>query len=103
MDPEDRKCCCRSAETAQRDARDLERRIVTVTIDTEHCVICNACESICPEVFSCREDGAVLTATAAEHFTAKRDMIEKAVVHCCVEVISVRYADGTTTDPSARS
>jgi len=77
---------------------DPQRRIVRVWIE-EGCLICQACESACPSVFSVGDDTAVVRPDAAQWFESQRELIERAYDHCCVEVIMIEYADGTRMEP----
>jgi len=87
--------CCAERQRPAPPPRDPARRIVRVRI-TDGCTVCGACEVTCPEVFTVLDDGAVLVATASEHFEAKRLEIEEAVDGCPMEVLRIHYDDGTT-------
>ena len=58
-------------------------------------MVCNACETTCPSVFSVLEGGAIMRTDAARWFESQRELIEEAYDGCCVEVIRIEYADGS--------
>lgn len=53
------------------------------------CIICDACETTCPEVFEVKEDSCVVKPEAAspEFLRDKTEAIELAAEECPVEVI----------------
>jgi len=82
--------------------------IVKVWIE-EGCIVCNACEAECPEVFhvtdtSCNINGAVradgidsenrdeMSELLEEHQTGLEAAIEAAIAGCPVEVIKIEKA-----------
>ena len=74
---------------------DPRERIVRVWIEKE-CLICQACETICPSVFAVDDDTARIRPGAEQWFESQRQLIEEAYDGCCVEVIRIEYADGST-------
>lgn len=67
-----------------------QRRIAKVWVE-EGCLICQACEMVCPAVFVV-EDTSMVRPDASIHFDSQRDAIEEAKEACCVEVIKIEYA-----------
>ena len=56
------------------------------------CLLCGACEVVCPEVFVVGAQGVVIRADAAAVYASQRAAIEEASENCCVEVIRLVYA-----------
>jgi len=86
-----RKCCVQSAAKVQLPP---DRRIAKVWIE-DGCLICNACEATCPQVFKTLDDHAIVLAGSESSFVDCRDAIEQAAIGCCVAVIRVQYDDGS--------
>ncbi len=89
-----RKPIPRSVEVASLGVQphielDPQRRIAKVWIE-EGCLICGACEVICPAVFTV-QDTSIVRSEAAIHYDSQRDAIEEAKDGCCVEVIKIEY------------
>jgi ferredoxin len=58
------------------------------------CIICGLCEDTCPQVFSVRNETAVIRQSAEQFYQSQAERIELAAVECPVAVIKVRRAKG---------
>lgn len=78
-------------------------RIVAVEIEAEHCVICETCAHVCPDVFEVIEDGPIAHARVRpagdQLFKSHQSQIEDAAYSCCVDIITITYDDGVTRPP----
>jgi ferredoxin len=79
-----------AATPTEENTNGSERRIKRVWIE-EGCMICNACETTAPQVFSVTEDTAILRPQAKQFFISDKDRIEEAAEGCCTEVIKIEY------------
>ncbi len=67
------------------------------------CMICNACATICPEVFYLSPEknaeggweSAIVKDGAGKYYASKRKEIHDAAEGCCVAVIKIEYSDGS--------
>jgi ferredoxin len=82
------------AVLAPAESLNPNRKIARVWIE-QGCVICNACETTCPSVFTVSEETASIRPGGKQLFESLRDQIEEAHDGCCVEVIKIEYADGS--------
>jgi ferredoxin len=89
-------CCGEKKEASAKPPVQprADRRIVAVWIDPG-CVVCDACAHDCPEVFEVERESSRVKPDAAEYFVSRREQIEMAADGCCVDVIRVKYEDGT--------
>jgi len=71
-------------ESGPATGEEIAMAITKVWID-EGCIVCNACEDICPDVFTVTDDSCLVDADA--DLEANEDLIVEAAESCPVEVI----------------
>ena len=71
------------------DATTTSKPITHVGI-IQGCIICGLCEDTCPQVFSVRDESAVVRQSAEKFYDSQVEKIVRAARECPVDVIKVR-------------
>ena len=78
-------------------------QIVTKVWIEPGCIVCNACEGNCPEVFHVEPESSTIRSEAmnVEFLRARGEEIRKAAAECPVEVIKFETADADSPSGGA--
>ena len=60
----------------------------------EGCMICNACETTCPDVFYVTHETCIIKPNAGKAYESQVNLIVEAMVGCCVDVIRIECNEG---------
>ena len=96
-------CCCgndvcrdhRNDHSITKNVQLINNPIQKVWID-EGCMVCNACETTCPEVFKVTDEDCELLLEDPDKLNIHFDEIIESAEGCCVQVIRVQLENGDT-------
>ncbi len=98
--PAGKHCCAHQPQVPVQPDYPKDKTIRRVFI-VEGCLICNACEAECPEVFRLAGSKPVAIMSSEvlpgseQYFESHRERIEYVAAQCHVAVIGIEYTDGT--------
>ena len=89
-------CCAKinNEWESKTDNFDLTDNPIKSVWVEQGCVVCNACEAACPEVFNVTDEDCLIINNDPDFLNQHNEKVIEASDGCCVEVIRVKFEKG---------